>query len=97
LRALYVFLQAFPDGFAWECLEVLAGPPNVTFKWRHWGTFKGPYAGHEPTGETIELYGMAIATVTENLQVSELQIFYDPTPFLDDLSKGGKCPFMHNK
>lgn len=32
--------------------------------------FKGPYAGHAPTGETIELYGMAIATVTDDLQVS---------------------------
>lgn len=32
--------------------------------------FKGPYAGHEPTGETIEMFGMAIATVTDDLQVS---------------------------
>lgn len=31
--------------------------------------FKGPYAGHEPTGETIEMYGMAIATVTDDLKV----------------------------
>lgn len=32
-------------------------------------------------------------------QVSQLEIFYDPTPFLDDLSKGGKskCPFMSGK
>jgi hypothetical protein len=38
-------------------------------RWRHWGVFKGPYAGHEPTGETIEMYGMAIATVTDDLKV----------------------------
>jgi hypothetical protein len=29
---LAVPLQAFPGGFAWECLDVLAGPPKVTFK-----------------------------------------------------------------
>jgi hypothetical protein len=29
------------------------------------------------------------------LQVSQLEIFYDPTPFLEDLGKGGKCPFLH--
>ncbi|KAF6261999.1 pathogen-related protein [Scenedesmus sp. NREL 46B-D3] len=90
------FKEAFPGGFAWECLDVLAGPPNVTFKWRHWGQFTGAYAGHEPTGETIEMYGMAIATMTDKLQVERLEIFYDPTPFLDSLAKGGasKCPFL---
>jgi endo-1,4-beta-D-glucanase Y len=41
-------------------------------RWRHWGQFTGAYAGHEPTGETIELYGMAIATVTDSLQVSQM-------------------------
>jgi hypothetical protein len=93
------FKAAFPKGFAWECLEVLAGPPKVTFKWRHWGIFEGEYAGHEPSGKTIELYGLAVATVTENLQVSSLEIYYDPTPFLEDLTKGGpsKCPFLNNK
>ena len=30
-------------------------------------------------------------------QVEKLEIYYDPTPFLDDLSKGGKCPFMSGK
>jgi hypothetical protein len=29
---LTVHPQAFPGGFAWECLDVLAGPPKVTFK-----------------------------------------------------------------
>jgi hypothetical protein len=30
------------------------------------------------------------------MQVERLEIFYDPTPFLDSLAKGGasKCPFM---
>ncbi len=40
-----VFHNALPDGFFWEVLEVLSGPPNVTFKWRHWGRFTGEYMG----------------------------------------------------
>lgn len=31
--------------FAWEVLEVYAGPPKVAFKWRHWGTMKEDYTG----------------------------------------------------
>ncbi|MBW4495697.1 MAG: hypothetical protein KME26_21970 [Oscillatoria princeps RMCB-10] len=42
----HIFHQAFPSGFLWELLEVLSGPPNVTFKWRHLGTFSGQYKEH---------------------------------------------------
>ncbi|MEM8779625.1 MAG: SnoaL-like polyketide cyclase, partial [Cyanobacteria bacterium P01_G01_bin.49] len=42
-----LFHKAFPNGFLWELVEVLSGPPNVTFKWRHWGTFNGPYKDHQ--------------------------------------------------
>ena len=35
-----LFHTAFPDGFHWELVEVVAGPPNVVFKWRHWGFFR---------------------------------------------------------
>jgi hypothetical protein len=31
--------------FAWEVLEVYAGPPKVAFRWRHWGTMKEDYTG----------------------------------------------------
>lgn len=31
--------------FAWEVIEVYSGPPRVSFKWRHWGTFKNDYVG----------------------------------------------------
>ncbi len=30
--------------FAWEVLEVYTEPPAVSFKWRHWGEFKGDYS-----------------------------------------------------
>ena len=31
--------------FAWEVLEVYSGPPQVSFRWRHWGEFKNDYVG----------------------------------------------------
>jgi hypothetical protein len=31
--------------FAWEVLEVYSGPPQVAFRWRHWGEMKKDYVG----------------------------------------------------
>ena len=31
--------------FAWEALEVYSGPPQVAFRWRHWGDMKNDYVG----------------------------------------------------
>lgn len=31
--------------FAWEVLEVYAGPPVVVARWRHWGEMEGDYVG----------------------------------------------------
>ncbi|KAI6957243.1 hypothetical protein KC329_g18044, partial [Hortaea werneckii] len=31
--------------FAWEVVEVYSGPPQVAFKWRHWGVMKNDYVG----------------------------------------------------
>ncbi|XP_074644443.1 uncharacterized protein LOC141901232 [Tubulanus polymorphus] len=97
-----VFKTAFPTGFAWEVLELYSGPPKVAFKWRHWAEWTGPYREHQPTGETIELYGMCVATVNDDLKIQTLDIWYDPNPFLMKLSNiaGGqasqtaasKCP-----
>jgi hypothetical protein len=86
-----VFHKAFPNGFLWEVTEVLSGPPNVTFKWRHWGTFNGPFKDHAPTGETLEIVGMSIARVTEDLKIISLEHFFDNSAFLQKLTSG--CPF----
>jgi hypothetical protein len=98
-----VFHTTFPQGFPWEVLEVYSGPPNVTFKWRHWGHFNGEYKGHAPTGETIEIIGMSIAKVTDDLKVISLEHYFDNNLFLEKLTSGGKqtkaqksasaCPF----
>mmetsp|Transcript_127977 Transcript_127977/g.410025 ORF Transcript_127977/g.410025 Transcript_127977/m.410025 type:complete len:210 (-) Transcript_127977:169-798(-) len=36
-----IFASTFADGFAWECTQVLSGPPTLSFKWRHFGKFSG--------------------------------------------------------
>ncbi|WP_016951498.1 ester cyclase [Anabaena sp. PCC 7108] len=87
-----LFHKAFPNGFLWELTEVLSGPPNVTFKWRHWGTFTGTYKDYAPTGETIEITGMSIARVTEDVKIESLEHYFDNNAFLQKLTAGG-CPF----
>ncbi|MBE8988262.1 ester cyclase [Nostoc sp. LEGE 12450] len=87
-----VFHTAFPNGFLWELTEVLSGPPNVTFKWRHWGTFNGSYKDYAPTGETIEIVGVSIARVTDDLKIESLEHYFDNNVFLQKLTAGG-CPF----
>ena len=81
-----LFHTAFPNGFHWELIEALSGPPNVVFKWRHWGTFSGPYKGHQPTGETIEVVGLSIARVTEDLKIKSVEHFFDTNSFLMKLT-----------
>jgi len=86
-----LFHSAFPKGFLWEVTEVLSGPPKVTFKWRHWGTFSGAYKGYAPTGETVEIWGVSIADVTEDLKILSMEHFFDNSLFLSKLTSG--CPF----
>ncbi len=89
-----IFSTAFPNGFLWEVMEVLAGPPSVTFKWRHWGTFTGSFKEHAPTGETLEIVGLSIARVTEDLKIISLEHYFDNSAFLQKLTTG--CPFHNN-
>lgn len=63
------FITTFPRGFALEVVQVYAGPPVIVFKFRHWGYMEGPFKGHAPTGELIELYGMAIFTVSNPVYI----------------------------
>ena len=57
------FTTAFPRGFALEVLQVYSGPPVIVYKFRHWGYMEGPFQGHAPTGELVELFGIAIFEV----------------------------------
>lgn len=88
-----VFHTALPDGFFWEVLDVLSPPPTITFRWRHWGDFTGEYKGFKPTGEKIEMFGVSVATVSDDLRLLEVEHFYDPNAFLGKMTGG--CPVAH--
>nr|WP_237536008.1 ester cyclase [Streptomyces sp. SID3343] len=89
----HIFHTAFPEGFYWEVLEVLSPPPVVAFKWRHWGSFTGEYKGFEPNGKQIEMFGMSVAKVSDDLRLVEVEHYYDPNAFLGQLTGG--CPVAH--
>lgn len=80
-----LFKTAFPGGFPWELIELASGPPKVAFTWRHWTHWTGPYKGNAPTGELIEIFGMCLAVVNEDLKITDLQIYFDPNPTIAKL------------
>jgi len=87
------FGATFADGYAWECLDVLAGPPNLVFRWRHFGKFSGVYTDkqgvkHKGNGEILNLIGLCIAKVNESLIIESLDIYYNPSDVIDPLMKG---------
>eukprot|EP00927_Polykrikos_kofoidii_P037430 TRINITY_DN3157_c0_g1_i5.p1 TRINITY_DN3157_c0_g1~~TRINITY_DN3157_c0_g1_i5.p1 ORF type:complete len:249 (+),score=37.59 TRINITY_DN3157_c0_g1_i5:165-911(+) len=87
-----IWSEVFTEGFAWELLEVYSGPPSVTFSWRHFGKFTGKYTdknGREyaPTNEIVNLQGICIARVDDNLMIDELEVFYNPLDVIDPLLK----------
>ena len=70
----------------------------MTASWRHWGKWTGSFDGIPPTGETIEIVGMMVATVTDKLKIQKVEIFYDSNPFMQQFLKHSKakCPFLHD-
>ncbi|ONH89870.1 hypothetical protein PRUPE_8G020900 [Prunus persica] len=84
------FTTTFPRGFALEILQVYSGPPEIVYKFRHWGYVEGPFKGHAPTGELVEVYGMSIFTVDEHNKIVKIEFFYDPGQLLGGLLKGEK-------
>ncbi|KAK7401767.1 hypothetical protein VNO78_13517 [Psophocarpus tetragonolobus] len=82
------FRSAFPRGFAWEVIKVFSGPPEIAYKFRHWGFFEGPFKGHSPTGKMVEFYGFGTIKVDDSLKVEEAEIYYDPAEMLGGLLVG---------
>jgi hypothetical protein len=85
----HVFKDAFA-AFAWETLKVFAGPPKVAFTWRHWGHFTGQYKGNKGNGQVINMTGFATASLSTDLKLQVVEIFYSPDDFLETLE--GKKP-----
>ncbi|KAK7244162.1 hypothetical protein RIF29_38980 [Crotalaria pallida] len=85
------FKSAFPRGFAWEVIKVYTGPPEIAFKFRHWGFFEGPFKGHAPTGKMVQFFGLGTLKVDDSLKVEEVEIYYDPAELLGGLLSGEKA------
>jgi hypothetical protein len=84
------FSATFTEGFAWECLEVFSGPPNVLFKWRHFGPYSGTFTDktgkqYKGNGEMFNLIGMCLAKVNEKLVIESLDIYYNPEDMIKPL------------
>lgn len=106
--AQVAFTTTFPRGFAVEILQVYSGPPNIVYKFRHWGYMEGPFKGHAPTGELVELFGMSVFQVDEDMKVEKVEFFLDRGELLGSLMKGAYlggaseeeeslgCPFLKN-
>ncbi|KZF23613.1 hypothetical protein L228DRAFT_120694 [Xylona heveae TC161] len=84
--------------FAWEVLEVYSGPPRVAFKWRHWGTMKNDYVGFNNKGEKvtvkahggpIDIEGITVAKVTDDLKVQNLETWFDPMDMFRQIAVNG--------
>ncbi|KAJ0086009.1 hypothetical protein Patl1_08040 [Pistacia atlantica] len=101
------FTTAFPRGFALEIVQVYSGPPQIIYKFRHWGYKEGPFKGHAPTGELVELFGIAIFQMDEEMKIVKVEFFLDRGELLGGLMKGARldsgneevalsCPFLKN-
>jgi hypothetical protein len=98
------FHNAFA-AFPWEVLDVYSPPPKVAFTWRHWGEFTGTYDGNVGQGQLVEMFGFATATVNDQLQLCDVEVYYDPEEFINVLRgekkvtevnkawHAGACPF----
>eukprot|EP00933_Yihiella_yeosuensis_P018528 TRINITY_DN15170_c0_g1_i1.p1 TRINITY_DN15170_c0_g1~~TRINITY_DN15170_c0_g1_i1.p1 ORF type:complete len:264 (+),score=71.02 TRINITY_DN15170_c0_g1_i1:73-864(+) len=83
-----IFSNTFPEGFAFEVLEVYSGPPVVNFKWRHFGRACGSFLHkdgktYKGNGEWLDLVGLCVAKVNAELKIESLDIYYNP----DDMIK----------
>ncbi|KAL0556196.1 hypothetical protein IC582_004706 [Cucumis melo] len=101
------FTATFLRGFALEIIQVYSGPPNIVFKFRHWGYMEGPFRNHAATGERIEFYGVAIFKVNEKDKIEGVEFFFDPAELVGKLLKGpgldgsvekaiSSCPVLRN-
>eukprot|EP00440_Ansanella_granifera_P043359 gb/GFBE01047000.1/.p1 GENE.gb/GFBE01047000.1/~~gb/GFBE01047000.1/.p1 ORF type:complete len:262 (+),score=90.24 gb/GFBE01047000.1/:1-786(+) len=85
-----VFSSTLPEGFAFEVLEVFSPPPNVLFKWRHFGPYTGIFTDkngkqYKGNGEMFNLIGMCLAKVNEKLVIEMLDIYYNPEDMIKPL------------
>ncbi len=101
------FKRSLGEDFAWGLLEIFSGPPKVTFTWRHFGrmtdyfscpSLSGLVYKVDPTNRMIKIFGICKATVNEQFQIQDLQVFYDLNQLftqLTEISPFVKLPNSH--
>merc|ERR1712059_53801 len=65
-----------------ESHGLFKGALTTVFPWRHWGHLDGVYRENQGHGEKVEMFGVARATVTEDLKIQRIEVFYDPETFI---------------
>ncbi|KXT10871.1 hypothetical protein AC579_8991 [Pseudocercospora musae] len=84
--------------FAWEVLEVYSGPPRVAFRWRHWGVMKNDYVAFNDKGQKvtakahggqIELEGVTVAQVDDQVRLQAIQTWMDPLDMFRQIAPHG--------
>ncbi|CAH0050733.1 unnamed protein product [Clonostachys solani] len=90
--------------FAWEVLDVYGGPPKLAIRWRHWGTFQGDYTAKneqgekvtmKSTGKVIDIKGMAVAELDDQMRVTMLDIYFDPMDMFRQMDEGNATESEH--
>lgn len=49
------------------------------------GEFVGDYKGHQGNGELLEMTGFTIVSVTSELKITDIKVFFKPEKFLEAL------------
>ncbi|KAK5110878.1 hypothetical protein LTR85_000716 [Meristemomyces frigidus] len=94
--------------FAWEVMEVYSGPPQVAFKWRHWGVMENDYVGFNDKGEKvvakahggpIEIFGVTVARVDDKVRLQDVDTWFDPLDMFRQIAPHGVVnkEFMNRK
>ncbi|KAF8214938.1 hypothetical protein K438DRAFT_1926605 [Mycena galopus ATCC 62051] len=95
----HVTFKTMMPTFAWEVLEVYSGPPQVAFRWRHWGEMKNDYEGYDENGERVtirahgkvlDIEGVTVAIVNDKLQLQKVETWFDPLEMFRQMGPLGK-------
>ena len=79
--------RAFKRRLSAEIIAIYSGPPKLTFQWRYGGSFEGLLRDHTPTCLSIEVFGITVATINEDMQLTRLEYFFDSGQFLQNTAR----------
>ena len=75
-----MYATAFPD-MHFTINELIAENDKVVTRWTVRGTHRGDFVGIAPTGKSVDITGIAIATLTDGKVVEEFESFDETSMF----------------